>query len=134
MFFTSITSHMPFHPVPPYQNDWQKVLSDTPFDPAQMAKVREQKEDWFNMLPGYTGMLDYNYQWLAGYLAQPKTRESVYVLLGDHQPAANVTGEGASLGRASAHHQRTTRALAALHRARLPTWTRPFRAPYWCNF
>lgn len=95
-FFTSITSHMPFHPVPPYQTDWQKVLSDTPFDAAQMAKVHVQKEDWFNMRPGYTGMLDYNYQWLTGYLAQPKARESVYVLLGDHQPAANVTGEGAT--------------------------------------
>jgi Sulfatase len=95
-FFTSITSHMPFHPVPPYQKDWQKVLSNTPFDEAQMAKVHVQKEDWFNMRPGYIGMLDYNYQWLAGYLAQPKARESVYVLLGDHQPAANVTGEGAA--------------------------------------
>jgi hypothetical protein len=95
-FFTSITSHMPFHPVPPYQKDWQKVLSDTPFDEVQMAKVRVQKEDWFNMLPGYTSMLDYNYQWLAGYLAQPTPREQVYVLLGDHQPAANVTGEGAT--------------------------------------
>ena len=41
-------------------------------------------------------MMDYNYQWLAGYLAQPKARESVYILLGDHQPAANVTGEGAT--------------------------------------
>jgi hypothetical protein len=95
-FFTSITSHMPFHPVPPYQKDWRKVLSDTPFDEAQMAKVHVQKEDWFNMRPGYIGMMDYNYQWLAGYLAQPKARESVYILLGDHQPAANVTGEGAT--------------------------------------
>jgi hypothetical protein len=95
-FFTSITSHMPFHPVPPYQKDWQKVLSGTPFDEAQMAKVHVQKEDWFNMRPGYIGMMDYNYQWLAGYLAQPKARESVYLLLGDHQPAANVTGEGAT--------------------------------------
>jgi hypothetical protein len=95
-FFTSITSHMPFHPVPPYQQDWQKVLSNTPYDEGQMAKVHVQKEDWFNMRPGYIGMLDYNYQWLAGYLAQPKTRDSVYVLLGDHQPAANVTGKGAT--------------------------------------
>jgi hypothetical protein len=95
-FFTSITSHMPFHPVPPYQKDWQTILSDKPFDETQMAKVHAQKEDWLNMRPGYIGMLDYNYQWLAGYLAQPKQRESIYVLLGDHQPAANVTGEGAS--------------------------------------
>ena len=61
-FFASITSHMPFHPVPPYQPDWAKVLSDQPFDAAQMATVNAQKEDWLNMSPGYTGMINYNYQ------------------------------------------------------------------------
>jgi len=95
-FFNSITSHMPFHPVPPYQPDWRKVLSATPFDEAQMAWVAAQKVDWLNMFPGYVGMIDYNYRWLAGYLAQPRAREAIFILLGDHQPAANVTGEGAS--------------------------------------
>ena len=96
LFFTSITSHLPFHPVPPYQADWQRLLSTTPFDAAQMAGVAAQKVDWLNMFPGYVGMIDYNYRWLAGYLAQPRARDSVLILLGDHQPAANVTGEGAS--------------------------------------
>ena len=95
-FFNSITSHMPFHPVPPYQPDWRKVLSATPFDQAQMAWVAAQKVDWLDMFPGYVGMIDYNYRWLAGYLAQPRVRDAVFILLGDHQPAANVTGEGAS--------------------------------------
>ena len=95
-FFPSITSHMPFHPVPPYLSDWAKILTDKPFDDTQMAAVNAQKEDWFNMRPGYTGMMDYNYQWLAGYLAQPRAREALFIVLGDHQPAANVTGEGAT--------------------------------------
>ena len=95
-FFNSISSHMPFHPVPPYQPDWQKLLSSTPFDEAQMVWVAAQKVDWLNMFPGYVGMIDYNYRWLAGYLAQPRAREVLFILLGDHQPAANVTGEGAS--------------------------------------
>jgi hypothetical protein len=96
MFFPSITSHMPFHPVPPYQEDWKKVLSDTPFDAQQMAQVQAQKEEWFNMRPGYIGMMNYNYQWFKGLLAQPKARDALYIVLGDHQPAANVTGEGAT--------------------------------------
>ncbi len=96
LFFPSITSHMPFHPVPPYLPDWKQILSAQPFTDAQMAAVNAQKEDWFNMLPAYTGMIEYDYLWLAGYLAQPKVREAVYVVMGDHQPAANVTGEGAS--------------------------------------
>jgi hypothetical protein len=95
-FFCSVTSHMPFHPVPPYQTDLKKLLSETPFDEAQMATVQAQKEDWFNMRPGYIGMMNYNYQWFAGLLAQPRAREALYIVLGDHQPAANVTGEGAT--------------------------------------
>lgn len=94
LFFPSITSHMPFHPVPPYQTDWSKILIDLPFSDEQMAMVNQQKEDWFNMRPGYVGMQNYNYQWLAGYLTQPRVRDAIFIVLGDHQPAANVTGEG----------------------------------------
>ena len=95
-FFPSITSHMPFHPVPPYLPDWSKILAEKPFDEAQMAAVSAQKEDWFNMRAGYTGMIDYNYQWLAGYLARPRAREALFIVLGDHQPAGVVTGPGAT--------------------------------------
>ena len=95
-FFPSITSHMPFHPVPPYLPDWKKILIEKPFDEAQMAAVNAQKEDWFNLRAGYTGMMDYNYQWLAGYLAQPRTRDALFIVLGDHQPAGVVTGPGAT--------------------------------------
>ena len=95
-FFPSITSHMPFHPVPPYLSDWKKILIEKPFDEAQMAAVNAQKEDWFNLRAGYTGMMDYNYQWLAGYLAQPRAREALFIVLGDHQPAGVVTGPGAT--------------------------------------
>ena len=95
-FFPSITSHMPFHPVPPYLPDWKKILIEKPFDEAQMAAVNAQKEDWFNLRAGYTGMMDYNYQWLAGYLAQPRAREALFIVLGDHQPAGVVTGPGAT--------------------------------------
>jgi Sulfatase len=95
-FFPSITSHMPFHPVPPYLADWAKILTEKPFDEAQMAAVSAQKEDWFNMRAGYTGMINYNYQWLAGYLQQPRARDTLFVVLGDHQPAAIVTGAGAT--------------------------------------
>ncbi len=48
------------------------------------------------MLPNYVGMFDYTYRWLGGYLQRPEPRESVMVWVGDHQPAASVSGEGAS--------------------------------------
>jgi hypothetical protein len=41
-------------------------------------------------------MFDYTYRWLGGWLQRPEPRESVILLVGDHQPAASVSGEGAS--------------------------------------
>ena len=95
VFFASITSHFPFHPVPPYQDDWSKVLSGEPFDAADLARALAEKVDWMDMFPAYLRMIEYNYRWLAGHLAQPRQREELLILVGDHQPAANVSGEGA---------------------------------------
>ena len=94
-FFSSTTSHFPFHPVPPYQPDWNKILTTTPYDPATIARIESSQTDWLNMLPNYVGMIDYNFQWLRGYFEQVHSRDFVMVVLGDHQPPASVTGEGA---------------------------------------
>jgi hypothetical protein len=96
VFFPTITCHLPFNPVPPYQADWSKVLEDKPFAEADVARALAEKPDWLNMTPSYVRMVDYTYQWLGAYFLQPEPREAIYVLVGDHQPAANVTGEGAS--------------------------------------
>lgn len=96
VFFPTITSHLPFSPVPPYQPDWARILTDQPFEADITARLQAQQPDWLNMRPGYIGMVDYTYQWLGGYLAQPFARDGVYLLVGDHQPASSVTGEGAS--------------------------------------
>ncbi len=96
IFFPTITSHLPFSPVPPYQPDWDRILTDEPFDPESLAAAQAEKPNWLNMRPDYLRMVNYVYQWLSGYFARPEARETVYVLIGDHQPTANVTGEGAS--------------------------------------
>ena len=95
-FFASSTSHFPFHPVPPYQEDWQRVLSREPFDPLVVQRLQASNTDWLNMVPAYAGMMRYNLQWLRGYLSQRHARDFVILVLGDHQPASNVTGEGAT--------------------------------------
>ena len=95
LFFPTITSHLPFHPIPPYQPDWTRVLSPEPYDDADLAMSLADKSHWAAMLPAYGGMIEYTYRWLAGYLAQPAARDYVMILLGDHQPAASVSGPGA---------------------------------------
>ncbi|MBK8319996.1 MAG: sulfatase-like hydrolase/transferase [Betaproteobacteria bacterium] len=96
VFFPTITCHLPFSPVPPYQADWSRVLAAQPFDEAETHQTLAQKPNWLNMAPDYLRMVNYTYQWLGAYFRQPEPREAIYVLVGDHQPAANITGEGAS--------------------------------------
>ncbi len=96
VFFPTITCHLPFSPVPPYQAEWSRVLAAQPFDEAETRQTLAQKPNWLNMAPDYLRMVNYTYQWLGAYFRQPEPREAIYVLVGDHQPAANITGEGAS--------------------------------------
>ena len=96
LFFPTITTHLPFGPVPPFQPDWQRLLSPDPFGAEATERLSKAYVDWLDMLPNYVGMFDYTYQWLGAYLQRPEPRESVMLWLGDHQPAASVSGEGAS--------------------------------------
>jgi hypothetical protein len=92
-FFPTITSHFPFGPVPPYQPDWQRALTNTPFDADELKAALEQPVNWLEMRTHYVASVNYVYRWLTGYFDRPEVRETVYVLIGDHQPTANITGE-----------------------------------------
>jgi hypothetical protein len=96
LFFATISSHFPFSPVPPYQPDWQRVLTASPFDVPDLQAIAAQRVNWLDMRGNYFATVNYVLRWLAGYFTQPEPRDTVYVLLGDHQPTANITGEQAS--------------------------------------
>lgn len=92
---STISTHFPFVPVPPYQPDWSRVLSDHPFDAPDVARAQAEKVNWANMAPDYLRTVNYAHTWLADYFRQPESRETVYLMMGDHQPTANIAGEGA---------------------------------------
>jgi len=95
MFFPTISTHTPFRPTPPYQPDWKRVTSDQPFDQAALDKSFDQQADWLDLGPSYVDAMAYAYATLTGYLRTTADRDFVMILLGDHQPPALVTGEGA---------------------------------------
>lgn len=95
-FFATITSHMPFRPVPPHQPDWARLLTPQPFDAADLQRALSEKEDWLDLFPDYVRVFDYTYRWLASFFKRAEPRETVYILLGDHQPVSSVTGESSS--------------------------------------
>ena len=95
-FFPTITMHLPFSPVPPYQSDWGRLLTPEPFDETDTQRALAERPNWTQMRPDYVRMVHYTYRWLGDYLREHTGREAFYIFVGDHQPAASVTGEGAS--------------------------------------
>jgi hypothetical protein len=91
--FPTISSHFPFHQVPPYQPDWQRLLGPNPFDAEEAARAQAEPVNWEYMKPDYLRTINYVNTWLAGMFKQPEPRETVYVLIGDHQPTGSVTRE-----------------------------------------
>jgi hypothetical protein len=94
--FPTISSHIPFTPTPPYQPVWARMLTDRPYDTADVERALDRQPDWLNLGPRYVDALSYAYQSIGGYLRLRGDRDLIAVVLGDHQPAAAVSGVGAS--------------------------------------
>jgi hypothetical protein len=92
----TISTHAPFGPTAPYQPDWGRLLSDEPYAPADAKAALARKPDLLDMGPSYVNAIAYTYASIGGYLRMRAERNIVMIVLGDHQPAAAVSGEGAS--------------------------------------
>jgi hypothetical protein len=90
---TTISSHAPFRPVPPYQADWQALLDVKPY---ATAAQRAHDADSTTMTEDYLEAINYVLTYVAGYVAQRSRDDLVLILIGDHQPPARVSGPEAS--------------------------------------
>jgi hypothetical protein len=98
VFFPTTNTHIPFRPRPPYQSDWTRVLGPEPFDAADVRASLADNPEWTDfteLREPYARSLVYTFKYLAGYLRARPDADLVIVMLGDHQPAASVTGVGA---------------------------------------
>ena len=94
VFFPTISTHTPFVPTPPYQPDWARMLTDQPYDAADVDRAFEQQPDWLDLGPSYLQAVSYSLTTIAGYLEQRPAHDLVLIVVGDHQPPALVAGEG----------------------------------------
>lgn len=94
--FPTLTSHVPFRPVAPYQPDWTRLLGEEAYDTAQLAPALAAPASWLNPVPAYVDSLNYTFQWLTGYLRDLAPPNLLLIVIGDHQPVAGVTGANAS--------------------------------------
>jgi hypothetical protein len=95
IFFPTINTHIPFLPVPPYQADWQRVLSAKPYPAEDVEASLAEMPDWEALGGPYAESFVYTFTYLAGYLRERRAAEGTVILIGDHQPAASVAGVGA---------------------------------------
>jgi hypothetical protein len=95
VFFPTVSTHIPFNPIPPVQDDWQRMLTARPYDAVPLARAFMQRPDWTDMGQSYVNSVQYFFDMLASYLRERADDNFVLIVLGDHQPAANVSGEGA---------------------------------------
>jgi hypothetical protein len=96
VFFSTLSTHAPFTPAPPYQPDWRRVLAEQPYDDDELYAAWSEQPDWTNLDPSYVQAFRYAYATAGGYLRLRADRDLVLILVGDHQPPALVSGEGAS--------------------------------------
>ena len=96
VLFPTISTHAPFTPAPPYQADWGRVLTPQPYDPEALDAAWAETPDWMNLGPSYVQALRYAHAMIGGYLRLRADRDLVFILVGDHQPPALVSGAGAS--------------------------------------
>jgi hypothetical protein len=54
-----------------------------------------ERPEWTNLGPAYADAVAYAFTYLAGFLRHRPDADLVLVMLGDHQPAASVSGPGA---------------------------------------
>ena len=93
-----ISSHAPWTPIPPVLDDWSAIGDGTVFSRwAQMGDPPEVVwRDPERVRHQYTLAIDYVLGVLASYAARFVDDHTLLILVGDHQPAPLITGEGAS--------------------------------------
>jgi hypothetical protein len=96
VFFPTTSTHAPFGPTAPYQPDWVRVATDEPYAEPDVTEALAHPPDYEDLSPSYANAVSYAYSSIGGYLRRHADRDIVMVMLGDHQPAAAVSGENAS--------------------------------------
>lgn len=95
VFFPTVSTHAPFTPTPPYQPNWPRMLTAQPYDVVDVERAFAEEADWMNLGPSYANAVSYTDEVFSGYLRQHPDTDFIMIVIGDHQPPAAVTGEGA---------------------------------------
>ncbi|UEM19727.1 sulfatase-like hydrolase/transferase [Skermanella mucosa] len=93
--YALISSHGPWEPLPPLLEDWDAIGDGSAFDGMAPPLPAEQPA-WSGMTRNYADSVDYTLKVLRDYITRYISDDALIIVLGDHQPAPLITGDGAS--------------------------------------
>jgi hypothetical protein len=91
--YVLITSHAPFHRQPPYLEDWSQMGDGAIFNEKETITFPVVWPDLTNAAEAYMTSIIYDVKVLKAYLEQYVDDDALIILLGDHQPNVQITGE-----------------------------------------
>ena len=92
--FPTVMSHFPFGPTPPYLDDWSRLAAADPFDSEAVAASKALGDAVTgDKAAAYARTMVYDLKLIAGFLANRAPKDSLVVVIGDHQPPAVISGE-----------------------------------------
>lgn len=104
--FPTLDSHAPFVPLAPLQADWKRLLRQDAYDAADPARSTAPAAQspwqaswptaWQAPIGAYLRSIAHTLAWLGAYLRDLAPADMLVVVIGDHQPLALVSGQGAS--------------------------------------
>jgi len=94
-FFATITSHMPFHPLPPIEHDWPRLLSSEPYSQIETVIKGNGVLYGQDLQTSYSQAIIYDLQLVSDLLRLTSHQNPLVIALGDHQPPAMIAGVNA---------------------------------------
>jgi hypothetical protein len=91
--YVLISSHAPFHRQPPYVEDWAQIGDGSIFQKREIITFPIVWPDLSNAAEAYIASLSYEFKVLKAYLEQYVDDDALIIIVGDHQPTVQITGE-----------------------------------------
>ena len=94
--YVLISSHASFSVQPPYIADWETIGDGSLYKAREPVIYPIEWPDLSNAGEAYLRSLEYEFETIGNYLAQSVARDTLVIILGDHQPNLQLTGPGES--------------------------------------
>ncbi len=92
--YVLISSHASFSIQPPFIDDWDSIGDGRLYRDLDLVYYPITWPDLSNAGDAYLRSLDYEFEIIGDYLAKYVSDDSLVIIMGDHQPNRQLTGEG----------------------------------------